>query len=252
MTLHRHFTCGSAARQEGTLPAALPSRLAGGADAFGVHGSKQLRRWAITVVLSMTAVCASAADWLIVPGKRAGPIDAQASEAKLVESFGAANVKRESFEVEPGVAIPATIVFADDPTRRAMVLWRDETRTGPESVVIRGERSVWRTDRGITLGTPLATLRRINGRPLTLIGFGSDVGGTVLDNGGGALAELGAPVKGERVGRTLVLRVEPDPSQRDSPAYQQAIGDVELSSESDAMRMLNPRVFQLMVDIATK
>jgi len=74
----------------------------------------------------------------------------------------------------------------------------------------------------------------------------------VLDNGGGALTELGAPEKGERVGRMLVLRVEPDPSQRDSAAYQQAIGDVELSSESDAMRSLNPRVFQLMVDIATK
>jgi len=59
-------------------------------------------------------------------------------------------------------------------------------------------------------------------------------------------------VKGERSGRTLVLRVEPDPGQRDSPAYQQALGDVELSSESDAMRALNPRVFSLMVDIATK
>jgi hypothetical protein len=191
-------------------------------------------------------------DWVIVPGERAGPIDSGASEAKLVELFGARNAARDSFEVEPGVAMPATILFASDPTRHAVVLWRDETRAGPESVLIRGERSVWRTDKGITLGTPLATLRRINGKPLTLIGFGSDVGGTVLDNGGGALRELGTPVKGERSGRTLVLRVEPDPSQRDSPAYQQALGDVELSSESDAMRALNPRVFSLMVDIATK
>jgi hypothetical protein len=49
-----------------------------------------------------------------------------------------------------------------------------------------------------------------------------------------------------------VLRVEPDPSQRDSQAYQEAIGDFELSSESQTMRTLNPRVFSLMVDIATK
>jgi hypothetical protein len=204
------------------------------------------------VLLSMATVCAAAADWVIVPGKRAGPIDAQASEARLVELFGARNVARESFEVEPGVALPATILFADDPARRAVVLWRDDTRTGPESVLIRGERSVWRTDKGITLGTPLATLRRINGRPLTLIGFGSDVGGTVLDSNGGALVELGVPVKGERTGRTLVLRVEPDPAQRDSTAYQQSIGEVELSSEGDAMRSLNPRVYELIVDIATK
>ena len=212
------------------------------------------RRTATIALLLCPAVAfaQNAADWVIVPGKRAGPIDAAASEAKLVELFGAGNAARDSFEVEPGVAMPATILFASDPTRHAVVLWRDETRAGPESVLIRGERSVWRTDRGITLGTPLATLRRINGKPLTLIGFGSDVGGTVLDNGGGALTELGAPVKGERSGRTLVLRVEPDPAQRDSPAYQQALGDVELSSESDAMRALNPRVFSLMVDIATK
>jgi len=227
------------------------TRRAGGADAFGVHWRVVLKA-AAAVLLSMVAAFAHAADWVIVPGKRAGPIDAQASEAKLVELFGAPNVAREPFEVEPGVTVPATIVFASDPARRAIVLWRDETRSGPESVLIRGERSVWQTDKGITLGTPLATLRRINGKPLTLIGFGSEVGGTVLDNGGGALTELGAPEKGERVGRTLVLRVEPDPSQRDSAAYQQAIGDVELSSESDAMRTLNPRVFQLMVDIATK
>ena len=192
------------------------------------------------------------ADWVIVPGKRAGPIDAAASEAKLVELFGAGNAARDSFEVEPGVAMPATILFASDPTRHAVVLWRDETRAGPESVLIRGERSV---ASGVPRVMPLSvrqTLRRINGKPLTLIGFGSDVGGTVLDNGGGALTELGTPVKGERSGRTLVLRVEPDPAQRDSPAYQQALGDVELSSESDAMRALNPRVFSLMVDIATK
>ena len=145
------------------------------------------------------------------------------------------------------------MLFASDPTRRALVLWRDpETRTGPESVLIRGERSVWKTDKGITLGTPLATLRRINGRPLTVIGFGSDVGGTLLDSDGGKLTELGRPGGDRLIGRTLVLRLEPDPSLRDSPAYEQAIGDRELSSDSDPMRTLNPRVFQLIVDIAAK
>ncbi|MBV9891745.1 MAG: hypothetical protein JO090_12765 [Rhizobacter sp.] len=209
---------------------------------------------ALVLLLCGAAVLAQAkSDWIIVPGQRVGPVDANASEAKLVALFGARNVTRESFEVEPGVAFAATVLFASEPTRRAVVLWRDdEARTSPESVVIRGERSEWRTDRGITLGTPLSVLRRINGKPLTLIGFGSDVGGTVLDNGGGALTELGAPENGERTGRTLALRVEPDPSQRDSPAYQQSLGDVELSSESDAMRALNPRVFSLMVDIAAK
>ena len=163
------MTKESSSRWQGcTLPASLPSRRAGWADAFGVP-------WVAAVAIALLLAIAPtwATDWVIVPGKRVGPIDAGASEAKLVELFGRGNVASEPFEVEPGVAVPATIVFAGDPTRRAIVLWRDETRTGPESVLIRGERSVWRTDKGITLGTPLATLRRINGKPLTLIGRAS-------------------------------------------------------------------------------
>ena len=49
-----------------------------------------------------------------------------------------------------------------------------------------------------------------------------------------------------------MLRVEPDPAQRDSSAYQQSIGNDQLSSESDAMRLLNPRVYELIADIATE
>jgi hypothetical protein len=47
----------------------------------------------------------------------------------------------------------------------------------------------------------------------------------------------------------LVVRVEPDPAQQDTPAYQQAIGESEHSSDSDAMRALNPRAYELMVEI---
>jgi hypothetical protein len=213
-----------------------------------------VRRWvtALAVLLMMATRCVQAADWLIIPGQRAGPIDARASEARMVEMFGAHNVMRESFEVEPGVALPATVLFASDALRRALVLWRDpEARTAPESVLIRGERSVWKTDKGITLGTPLATLRRINGRPLTLTGFGWDLAGTILDCNGGSITELGQQSCAGLVGRTLVLRLEPDPALRDSPASQQTIGDREFSSDSEAMRSLNPRVYELIVDIAS-
>jgi len=210
-----------------------------------------MRRWLVVLVAGfLVATRSLAADWVIVPGERVGPIDAGASEAKLVELFGAANVKRVSFEVEPGEAVAATTVFADDSTRRAIVLWRDpETRVAPETVLIRGERSVWRTDKGITLGTPLATLRRLNGKPLTLTGFGPNLGGTVLDCNGGNLTEFGRDGPQGIVGRTLVVRVEPDPALRDTSAYQQTIGESELSSDSDAMRTLNPRAYELMVEI---
>ena len=210
-----------------------------------------MKRWLVVLVASvLLASRAVAADWVIVPGERVGPIDAGTSEAKLVELFGAANVTRMSFELEPGETVPATTLFANDSTRRAIVLWRDpETRASPETVLIRGERTLWRTDKGITLGTPLATLRRLNGKPLTLTGFGPNLGGTVLDCNGGSLTEFGQDGPRGIVGRMLVVRVEPDPALRDTPAYQQAIGEGELSSDSDAMRTLNPRAYELMVEI---
>ena len=210
-----------------------------------------MRRWLVVLVAGfLVAGRAVAADWVIVPGERVGPIDAGANEAKLVELFGAANVERVSFGVEPGEAVPATIVFANDSTRRAVILWRDpQTRISPETVLIRGERTVWKTDKGITLGTPLATLRRLNGKALTLTGFGSDLGGTVLDCNGGSLVEFGQDGPRGIVGRTLVVRVEPDPALRDTAAYQQAIGESELSSDSDAIRTLNPRAYEMMVEI---
>jgi hypothetical protein len=211
-------------------------------------------RWLLVLVASfVVAAPCVAADWVIVPGERVGPIDAAASEAKLVRLFGAGNVARASFELEPGDAVPATIVFANDPVRRAVVLWRDpETRLSPETVLIRGERTVWRTDKGITLGTPLATIQRLNGRPLTLTGFGSDLGGTVLDCNGGSLTEFGHEGPRGIVGRMLVVRVEPDPALRDTAAYQQAIGVGELSSDSEAMRTLKPRAYELMIEIRSR
>jgi len=213
-----------------------------------------VKRWLVVLVASvLLASRAVAADWVIVPGERVGPIDAGTSEAKLVELFGAANVTRMSFELEPGETVPATTLFANDSTRRAIVLWRDpETRASPETVLIRGERTLWRTDKGITLGTPLATLRRLNGKPLTLTGFGPNLGGTVLDCNGGSLTEFGQDGPRGIVGRMLVVRVEPDPALRDTAAYQQTIGESELSSESDAMRTLNPRAYDLMVEIRAR
>ena len=210
-----------------------------------------MKRWLLVLAAGfLIAARAVAADWVIVPGERVGPIDAGTSEARLVELFGAANVTRMSFELEPGETVPATTLFANDSTRRAIVLWRDpETRASPETVLIRGERTLWRTDKGITLGTPLATLRRLNGKPLTLTGFGPNLGGTVLDCNGGSLTEFGQDGPRGIVGRTLVVRVEPDPAQRDTSAYQQSIGAGELSSDSDAMRTLNPRAYELMVEI---
>ena len=62
------------------------------------------------------------------------------------------------------------------------------------SLTLHGDRSAWRLAHGISLGTRLSELARLNGRPLRLHGFDpSERSGRVLDWQGGALAqELGS------------------------------------------------------------
>jgi hypothetical protein len=158
---------------------------------------------------------ASATDWTIVPGKRFGPINRDMGEREVIGLFGAQNVTHSEFPVAEGLTSPATTLFPDDPEKTAFILWQDPTtRQSISNVFVRGERTAWRTDRGITLGTSLRALENMNGKPVFLAGFGWDYGGTIYDCNGGRLTFLGVASEGGTLNRTLTLRVAPHSSAR--------------------------------------
>jgi hypothetical protein len=131
------------------------------------------------------------------------------------------------------------------------VLWTDETRTRPKSVSIGGEATIWKTESGISIGTPLTAIERLNKRPVSLAGFGWDYNGTILHSNGGFLKELGSETKVGLQGRTLVVRVMPDSEQIESnkAAYGLVAGDRDFSSDHPSMKKLNPKVYQIVVDL---
>jgi hypothetical protein len=82
----------------------------------------------------------------------------------------------------------------DNSLKRIEVLWADSEKRVPKSVYVGGihnaaygDKSLWRTTYGITLGTTLLELERINRKPFRLAGFDWDYSGTVLSWNSGVL-----------------------------------------------------------------
>jgi hypothetical protein len=137
-----------------------------------------------------------------------------------------------------GFTRPGAVVYPDDDALRLEVLWTDTLKVPrAEMVVLRGDSSDWRTPEGLTLGTTLAELERINGVPFRLTGFGWDYSGTVVDWNGGRLA----PDSGTH---RLVVRLLPDD---DTDVPSGLLGDRDFASDDSAMAVLAPRVAEMYV-----
>jgi hypothetical protein len=181
-----------------------------------------------------------ASSWQIVPGHSAGFLNPTSSETVLEQQYGKAAVTPARIELGEGETTPGTVLFPTDSLRRLEIVWHDTvSRSRPARIVQRGSRSEWVLEPGISLGTSLQELERLNGRPFALAGFGWDYAGVITDWKGGALDSVLAGAK---------LYLDPGPAQYESAAYSQVLGDRDYSSSLPPMQQLNPRVGQIFVD----
>jgi hypothetical protein len=179
-------------------------------------------------------------EWRIVPGRSTSPVTVETSEADLRQRYGSASVESTRIQIGEGETMAGTVIYPGDSLRRAEIVWQDSlNRRRPARVILRGSQSRWQVNHGISLGTSLEELERLNGRPFTLAGFGWDYAGIVTDWKGGSLDGALAGVK---------LYLDPGPAQYESAPYSQVLGDRDYSSALPAMRQLNPRVTQIFVD----
>lgn len=179
-------------------------------------------------------------EWRIVPGSSAGPVTSQSSEADLRQRYGADSVESTRIQIGEGETMAGTVLYPGDSLRRAEIIWQDSVnRRRPARLILRGSQSRWQVGNGISLGTSLQDLERLNGRAFILAGFGWDYAGVVTDWKGGALDSALVGVK---------LYLDPGPGQHESAPYSQVLGDRDYSSALPAMQQLNPRVGQIFVD----
>ncbi len=144
----------------------------------------------------------------ILPGRQIGPVTAETSEAKLIRRLGAQHVKTTQIYLGEGMSEPGTILFPNAPAKTLEIRWKNpKVRRKPDVVFLRnivsnwsnGSGSFyvnlnrpaadWKTPEGITLGTRLSELERLNGKPfeVSMECLGSDAQCGVVSWHGGKL-----------------------------------------------------------------
>jgi hypothetical protein len=161
----------------------------------------------------------------------------------FVRRFGAAAVEDGLLPIGEGMSEPGSTVFTGTPDHLD-VFWnaRDAGRE-LRSIVVRGAGSAWKWTGGIGVGTDLRAIEAANGGPFRLMGFAWDYQGTTMSWSKGKL-------EGADTGRCRVrLRLKPAADTQSSSAYRQVTGAREYSSAHPAMQELNPRVYEMWLEV---
>lgn len=174
-------------------------------------------------------------DFLIIPGKSIGEIGRDSTYESLVKTYGEANVIKTKMYVGEGLEKEGVTVFPDDKTTMVEILWWDEDPARVQMIRIQGENSKWHTHQGVTLGTTVQELEKLNEKPFKLLGLGWDYGGSVTNWNGGALEGLHARVQAGA------------DSNVGEDAFAEVMGDKEIESSNSVLQQINPTVFEIAV-----
>ena len=167
------------------------------------------------------------------------------TEEALRRYFGPPQVSRQMIDVGEGELEDGSVIYPNTPRLTILVLWKDSIgRRHPSSVRLRmGSTQV--IYEGISIGTTLKALERLNGRPFQLTGFDFDYSGTVTSWLGGRLETIGGPAC------EIKVRLSPDlpksPSREQLAAGKATEGDRDFRSSDTNMQLLNPRVYEVLL-----
>ena len=118
-----------------------------------------------------------------------GPFGRNAGHSDLVKAFGNKNVVEQEIDGAEGQKIKASVLYPDDPKARLEIVWSDEKARRRPTLIRAADQSAWATTNGIRIGTALAEIEQMNGKPFKLSGFDWDYGGRVTDWQGGTLSK---------------------------------------------------------------
>lgn len=155
------------------------------------------------------------------------------SEEKLREVFGD-SIKRSIGYYPEGMGEYSNTLLFPGTANQVEFVWVDDSVTfsGLAYINITGQMTGWKTKEGITLGTKLKELEKLNKKPFTFYGFGWDYGGAAnWDNG--QLQE-----------RKIFVSLE-YPSDSMPIEFDGLLGDHEVRSDSELAQKANPVVVEI-------
>lgn len=195
------------------------------------------------LAILVASVCAFGQEesdpWLILASGEKGPISVHTTRKDLVRMYGAANVVDQDVDMGEGEMQSGTFLFPNDPERRIEILWKDpDTKTVPVYADILGKKSRWHTVHGITLGTSVPELERLNGRPFhfALTNDGTDMAEETISWQGGRIEK-------EFQGNGRILLELQWSAARGHKAHGPA--DLGADSNNPAWRAQNPHISRI-------
>jgi len=169
-------------------------------------------------------------DWLIVAGKRFGPITAQTTERDLIRFFGRRVVKRKKSNITGDHQAETVTVIYPGTRNEIEVFWK-KPFLRPSLVTIYAKGEKWRTPQGLKIGTSLAAVQRANGKPFSMSGFDWDYGSYGNWNKG-------------RLPRSLLIRFAPS-VQLPGKEAAKITGEVQLRSTDRLVRKAKPVISKI-------
>ena len=169
--------------------------------------------------------------WTAAAAPTVGGITPETSREQVKALFGAENVETFQIPVGEGMTVEGTRVYSGTPNE-LHIEWKDAGT--PERLTISGKGTDWQTPVGITVGTSLETVEKINGGAFRITGFGWDYAGRTVSWEGGRLPDQ------------LQLAFEPTHTMS-AEKEQEVTGDQRLSSDHPVIRKKGLKVETIFI-----
>ncbi len=185
--------------------------------------------------------------WQLSPYGEPSVITSTTTAADLIKMYGEESIQTSAeITMTEGEVMPGAILFPDDPTQRLEMIWNDPTnQSSPFRAILRKGSTKWQLPHGLGIGISLDSLEQLNGKPISLLGFGWDYEGTIVDWNNGHLTALRAPQGG------IMLRLELDPKafEKLHEKEKKAVsGDQTLLSNLPTLAKLNLKVSEIIME----
>lgn len=196
----------------------------------------------LIILIPFVGLSQDSSNRICIPGIQVGVIDSTTSESDLIRIFGEEQIKRDSIYVGEGFYKLGTFLFPNTKNEIAISWKNKENFSKPDWIWIRKPNTDWRTNMGITIGTKMKEIEKLNGKPFMIFGFGWDYSGTVADWNEGNLEKVHSRKNG------LILRLKNKNNYELSRSeFEEVLGDKVIETSNKTLQKLNPEVYDMII-----